>query len=70
MKSETLNYYSHPNSFKWPDEDVSTQLPIDSSICELQIQIAALNKRLDYLTHVVQEIVTPYQQENVLQLFR
>jgi hypothetical protein len=65
-----LNHSSHPNAYVWADEDTNTKLPMDSSILECHIQIAALNKRLDQLSNMVQEILTPKQQESVLQLFR
>lgn len=69
MKPVTFDNHTHPNAYVWPEEDPHTLLPMDRTVVELHIQIASLNKRFERLSKVVEEMLTPKQQESVLQLF-
>jgi hypothetical protein len=70
MKSDKLNTSALSINWVWPEKDANPYLPMSSSVIEFQIQIAALNKRLDQLTQTVQEIADPDQPDYVMQFFQ
>ncbi|KXI30961.1 hypothetical protein [Paraglaciecola hydrolytica] len=68
MNSHHAFNLQHPNTYKWPAEELTETMSTEMSIMEFRIQIAVLNKRLDKLNKIVQQTLNIKQQEKLIEL--